>query len=500
MTSLLYSGGTTVYLRQTGGVTSYSVDQTTWLSATFPITLTNTNTAAGLVIVLFITDVTLTTSSDYFVCASSHIQFGSPSLNSGGSRPTITVDSVLAFSGLIENSGGNSNINVYNLHVHAINGSALNTAGGWIGQRYFGGSDNYVINCSSDGDIIDGGGGIVGQDASNVHIIGCWSLGQIGGTYAGGIVGLYAGTVTIDGCWSEGLISGIQAGGILGAYASTSTRVSGCYSIGDITGLQAGGIVGSNASGLVVASYSSGNIVGTNSGGIVGSNSSFVAVVNNSYSVGAIGPTSGGIYGGSGLSPSAWGCYVCGALLGANGQIFAGSTTIPANCAYSAGGWSSSTANATLFNVGTAWIEIVANQPYELNNMGYTPYTNAIITTSTQTLVHSSASTVLKGSSTNGAIVSGQSYTIVTGGGVGVGINATSGVISTTSSTPSATYTLLLRNTVSGTTNGYSLSTYTLTVTTPPTPTPPPPPIIVLPPSLRNGWRQFTFRVYEGDF
>ncbi len=102
MTTLTSSGGTTLSIRQLGDTIQSSTDNTTWTTLSFPVTVTNNNTGAGVVKVDFTTDITLTSTTQYFICGSSNIQFGSTSLKSDGSRPKITVNAD-NYQGLIKN-------------------------------------------------------------------------------------------------------------------------------------------------------------------------------------------------------------------------------------------------------------------------------------------------------------------------------------------------------------------------------------------------------------
>ena len=114
------------------------------------------------------------------------------------------------------------------------------------------------------------------------------------------------------------------------------------------------------------------------------------------------------------------------------------------------------------------WVATGVNQPYELRNMGYTPYTreNIGFTSGTPHLKSSVSLTIEKGSTSIPAIISGKSYTILqkasgdSGSYSTITVNSTTGVITTTSSTQSDTYTLYIRNTGS-----YNITQVTLTIT-----------------------------------
>ncbi len=489
-------GATTIYIRQVDGNCEYSNDQTSWNIMYFPIAVTNTNTAAGVLTIDFVTDITLTTTSDYFVCTSTDIQFGKSSLKTDGTRPKITIEGVTNYPGLFQNGTssytGNNNIYIYNLEVNAINESTLNSSAGWFGQEYFGkaASGIYIINCSSDGLINDDAGGIVGNNSGgsngSLTIIGCSSSGSIG-INAGGIVGSASasasGHITCISCWSTGSI-GSFSGGIVASFVRSAT-ISNCYSTGTI-GEYAGGICGKDSatteSGAVVtitACYSMGSI-GATAGGIVGNNpaSAGTVTVSNCYSTGNIASTGGGIGAVTSSGQTITNCYTVGSVTGGLGYIIGSSSTVPVTCYSEAntgtpGIWSSVHANTVLQGnptsiVGTTWVATVSNQPYELLNMGYTPYTIANInTTSTPSLVRQYSSTFSAGNSTTAAIQSGKSYTIlqITGGDVSSHgsftiSNSSTGVISTTTSSIEGVYTIYVRNTGS-----YHITTYIITIT-----------------------------------
>ena len=470
-------GGTTIYFRQNIADIQYSTDQISWISLgnNYPISVYNTDTNAGNLKIEFITNITFDNTYGpgiykYFVCSSDNIQFGSESLNNDGSRPVITVD-VDYYDGLIQNgnntNAGYSNIYVYNLIVDGT-GHTTQIGAGWIGKNYFGNgtTNNYIINCSSFGDILSGStgsGGILGSHAGSnsgtLNLIGCSSSGAIGincGGIVGGFAGADGGSVTCEKCWSTGSIDDSGSGifGIYSGYNNGTIIATNCYSTGSI-GTNAGGIFGG------YSGYNGGSIQAT-----------------NCYSTGNIDTNGGGIYGTSaGLilgTAGATNCYSSGTITTSGNGIFGsgpGSTT-ETNCYSANGNWISFSANTNLTGfpitpntVGT-WVYTGLNQPYELSNMGYTPYTiNNITTSGTPSLVQTYTQTISAGTSSIAAIVNGKSYTIlqISGGNPSYGtitINNNTGTILTTSGTLAGIYTVYIRNTGS-----YNVSTFTLTVT-----------------------------------
>jgi hypothetical protein len=472
--------GSTIYFRQTTDI-QYSLDnQVNWINVgnNYPLVIGNSTPSPTEVLkVEFLTDITFNDSSPggtnkYFLCQSSHIQFGSPSLTQIDAaplpprRPIITIDGIAVYPGLIQNGSlggpGNSNVYVYNLHVQSINGSFIDL-GGWVGQELFGksASNNYIINCSSDGDIESSLGGIVGVNAGSesgatLYVIGCSSSGSIAAS-AGGIVGSYAGrnggSVLCKQCWSTGLIQS-QGGGIFGGVAGTNTgyaEANMCYSTGTIE-------------------YGSGGIYGSDAGSSAGQ-----AIAQKCYSRGSIGEEAGGIYGqyagSAGGTTSATNCYSAGSIFTSGTGIYGTfkSNGTETNCYAANNSWNSATAAAALQGVGTIWIETTINQPYELNAMGYTPYSITTIT-NTQELNQTFTQTLQAGQSSVPSIqadASGNSVELlaIQGGDPGsygtIAIPSTqTGVVTTTSATAPGVYTLIIRS------NGsYNITQFELTIT-----------------------------------
>ncbi len=511
--------GTTIYIRQGSapGNNQYSTSiNTVWSPITaYPICITNQNPAGDFVKVLFSTDITLNaTNNKYFICSSGKIQFGSGTLNPNGTRPTINILGITYYPGLISNYS-NSDIRIFNLNINTD--SSIADEAGWFGQRGFGSygaNNNYIINCATNGNLAETAGGIVGRytgsNGGRLWIIGCSNSGEINGDNAGGIVGNLAGRdngrVTVISCWSTGAISGDAAGGIAGSYCDNIT-IENCYSKGMITGYYSGGIIGAgpgdSGMSIITGCYSEGIIQGERSGGIVGGFSIFsqyrnlTLIISNCYSVGNNSISNNGAGGiiGEVSGTIKWditinNCYAAGLTIDNNGYIVGNSTTVNgriesgsqvitcstnySEAANASSGWKKSNAYDILSGVpplvvGTTWVETVANQPYELFLMGYTPYapTNIYAAVSGPVLIRGTADTIDAGDRTASAIINNclANYQIleITGGDPAsygtITINACTGVISTTASTASGTYTLYLRNTGS-----YNITLFDLTV------------------------------------
>ncbi len=466
--SIINASGT-LYLRDTGTTKQYSTNNINWTTITWPVRVINTNVSSTL-IVLFTTNITLTGNTQYFICGSDNIQFGSTSLNSDGTRPIIIISSSAnAYPGLIQNGSvsidGKNNIYVYNLIVNGTS-ATLVSGGGWIGQVYFSkvAINNIIVNCSSMGNISSGGGGIIGRssalDGGNITIIGCNSSGNMNG--GGGIVGGNAATSTsssitslinIKNCFSTGQITASGSGGIISANAGAGVggpiTISNCYSTTNIP--FGGGITGNSSRNIqVINCYSLGNITGGNTGGIFGSITN-ICTAQNCYSAGSItGSGAGGIFGPSG----------------------SGNTTL--NCYAANGSWSDAAAIANLQNIGWApgnvWGSLATNTPYVLVGFGATPYTLDNIDPATKTLIQTFSQTVQAGDSTPAALaVNYKTFAIEAGGDPTIMIanspSPTGGIITTTTSTPAGTYTLYIYAV-----DDYTTTTYNLTVNAAPTP------------------------------
>jgi hypothetical protein len=458
----------TIYFKYTDGFgVEYKINvDGSYSGVSLPITITNTNTSYTLK-VLFENDMILDSTSWYFICGSSNIQFGSQSLNTDGSRPVITI-AVDDYDGLISNGSetttGFDNIYIYNLVVDGT-GHSTQIGAGWFGMNGFGNgvSNNYIVNCSSLGDLPDGvsgSGGILGalacKDAISLYIIGCSSSGTIGEN-CGGIVGSSAswpnGNIVIENCWSTGAI-GINAGGIFGNLAGDgggNAVARYCYSTG-LIGAGAGGIFGSYAvNAQAIACYSRGTIT-ANGGGIFGSYAGYNSgstPATNCYSLGTFSVTGTGMYGANSVDDSPSSCY------SANGS------------------WSDTTANTQLAGdpnpiIGTTWVNRGVNTPYELYSMGYTPYTiqNIILIEGDPYLKRSYSLSGQQGDAVNPGIVSGLSYSILQVNASlpsaysTITINSVTGAISTTLETAIGVYTVYVRNQGS-----YNITTVELTVT-----------------------------------
>jgi hypothetical protein len=490
MSTIQGNGGTNVYLKQNGSDVQHSDDQVNWDTIVFPCSVQNTNTTLGMLTIIFTTDIILSTSDSYFECISSHIQFGKSTLNDDGTRPTITINGIIGYFGLISNITQYSYVTIINLHIDGSS-STLGSNSGWVAGQNFGQgvTNNIIKNCSSEGNInASFAGGIVGaytgSNGGNVQIIGCSSNGTISGTNrTGGIVGRYCaqngGTVIIDRCYSKGNI-GIGgtngAGGIAGNNCGDNGTViiTNCYSEGNIgggTGGITGLFTGSNSGTVTIEKcYSTGPING--GGGIVAPESNSLVTVTNCFSTGPI--SGGGIYG-SNAGGKAFNCYTSG-VCGVNGGIFEGSSSdnpsgSSNNFSQKTGTWGTSNAKIYLQGVpsatqhGTVWSEPVIGNSFILSNSGYTPYSI--------NLVDAATSTIQPGGATAPPIVPGYTtFVILEINGESrlpnfsyIDVNS-NGEITADATTPVGTYTIFVYSSK----NPYSVTEYELTLEEAPAP------------------------------
>jgi hypothetical protein len=314
-----------------GTVISNSVVLTQSLlnSYSWPVTI-NGGTSGSPVVITLGEDVTLSNSVNYFILNGNYINFN-------GNDHKIIISGISFYNGLIQNGSsqsswvqdpdypddpdmmilqttvvnGFSNIYIYNLTVNAVNSDVASGAG-WIGQSAFSinATNGVFENCSSNGPIRQGSGGIVGENTS-VTVKKSSFLGTHIGGYAGGIFGEKSSGTAIE-CYSTATSLGNRGGGIFGGNAVNATATN-CYSYSTIV---------------------------DNSGGIFGGFSTNCNA-SNCYSLGTIGSNAGGIYGGNSTGGSATNCY------SANGN------------------WDNDTANGILTGTdGAVWNTITS--PYKL--------------------------------------------------------------------------------------------------------------------------------------
>jgi len=403
---------------------------------TWPIII-NGGTSSSPVVITFGFDITLNSTSKYFIIGSEYITID-------GGNNNVIINNVTNYPGLVRNGtssvNGKSNITIQNINMSILGGSTIAENTGWMCHNWFGKGvvSNKIKNCSSSCAISNNfAGGIagsnIGSNSGSVAFVDCYSTGVISGKYSGGIAGSSAGvsgSVVFTNCYSSGVISGNEAGGIAGSSAgvfSGSAKFTNCYSTGAISGNEAGGVAGPYAgvAGLVIFTncYSSGVISGTSAGGIHGPNSGTITLTNT---------------------------YI------ANGS------------------WSDSNAIANLIGtptytsgllvnpIGDVWADVNTtsnNVPWLFATFGYSPYTTEL----TQTFVQ----TVEAGNKSSPALdaSSGHVYTIIAVNDKipsvypSITINSVSGEISVGSSTPAGRYSIKILQQ-----SNYTLTNFELTV------------------------------------
>ena len=325
VTQLNQAGGT-IQFRQTNNTLEYQQQEGSWTSVTnYPINITNTTTNKDILTISLITDLSLNSSAEYFICNSSYITFN-------GLNNTVSFNGINMYPGLINNgssvSYGYHTISVQNIKTASVS-STLIFGGGWLCQIYFGRNSkniggfnsnintNLISNCSNSGSINGtSSGGICGQYAgytSELSISNCFNTGSITCVNGGGICGQYAGSyggsISISYCSNTGLIAGLSSGGICGQYAGSyggSTSITNCSNTGSILGVSGGGICGHYAGsniGSTAISYCSniGSILGVSGGGICGQsaglNGGFLTISNCSNTGSITSNLAGGICG-----------------------------------------------------------------------------------------------------------------------------------------------------------------------------------------------------------
>jgi len=338
---------------------------------TFPISIINISPSYNSLRVLFSSEITYSSNSNYFICGSDNIIFD-------GQNNPISVTAT-DWLGLIQNGifdvSGKNNIFVQNIGITASGDYSIAPQAGWVCHKYFyyGSSNGSIMNCYSSGDISNNySGGICGayfaKYSSNCSITNCYSSGIIGGNNSGGICGGDSnGTITF--CYSIGDIIGPDAGGICGVNTGSEngiTTIKNCYSIGNISGYYSGGICGSGA--------------GNNNGQLI---------IQNCYSMGNTFDYTAGI------------CYSIGITnpgsvniinsYSYNGIIIDPELTgyILTNCYTANGNWFDLSANIFLTdtpdenkNMGTVWTSLYPRTPFVLSQFNfiktYTPDTITI--------------------------------------------------------------------------------------------------------------------------
>lgn len=203
----------------------------------------------------------------------------------GGSTAAACHEGGKAFGGLVGRSEG---LQIENSHATGLI-CAKQELGGLIGRIDGSVNQTTIIELSSfEGELLLGsnrGGGLVGENRSNLEVLNSYAEGKILGE--GGLGGLLghqgnSGSLKIIGSYFRGEIGGVSPGGsrggLLGSAPSTRTSnipvwIDESYAEADISGsARIGGLVGTAGRGLRVRNaYSTGFVSGQSKvGGIVG--------------------------------------------------------------------------------------------------------------------------------------------------------------------------------------------------------------------------------------
>ncbi len=391
-----------IYLRQENGVFQYSLDQSSWSAAGWPLSITNTG--VGTLTVHFVSDITITTNNSYIIVQSDNITFTGDS-GSLTSPTIITVENISKYLGFISNgtsvTAGYNNIDVRSIAAYNKFSSIENGAG-WLGQRYYGNgaSGNEFRECYITGDVSIDGGGVVGANAEGVTIDECYGTGAVNAN-GGGLVGRFANGVTVTDSYATGRINPSGAG-----------------------------IIGANATNVTV---------------------------NNVFGTGSIGTGAGGIVGPSATSTVVTHAYTAG--IGTGNGIFAGSSSDGATNYAEANngnaGWSDARAASVLQVVGVLWLSRAVDDAYILSSFDASPYF-----VSTETVAKNATSSPVLGFYDNCTLLSVEdanpsSYPAFT-------IDSGTGVVSVDGTATSGTYDLVVNcNSLLG---GYTTATFVVTV------------------------------------
>ncbi len=468
---------TTIYIQQSSNdiqeSTTSSSGPWTTISA-WPYNVSASTTIS------FTNDLTISTSTTGTASSGTDVYFDVTGNNVtfNGNFKTVNITGVTLYPGLIGGLSNRSGIVVNDIIISPAT-STLATGGGWVcssTSASFSGSSLTINSCSSNGPISNASGGICGNGSGTgggiLSINNCYSTGDMTDSGGGGILGngsgdaTNPGNVTVTGCYYTGTIDQPFAGGIIGSFCKVTCNQ--CYSTGDISEVSCGGIIGNNSTNCVVTNcYTSGNITASYCGGIVGGDTiSGNLTISNSYTTGGLisspNASAGMVSIGSSATVTFTNCYTLSAS-----SYFGGGSSVTLTNTYNptrdgSGTWSDTTAGTNLTGgpsagapKGTTWTGINTGTPWILSSLSYSPYSGYPNTSTSQT--------ILQGQSTSAALTT-SNYKIASINNLSpstvptITINSTSGVISTTSSTPVNSYSIQV---VSGTSNPITSSNIT---------------------------------------
>ena len=183
-----------VYIWQYDNIFFYSnvYNKTSGIPFNFPTSICNID---DKLIVCFMSDLTMSNINNYFICMSNNITFDGNNTNY-----IVTISEIENYNGLIK-SNGYSNIIVKNITMKSINNSSLLNGSGWICQSNFGSNATLLFDNNESGSnatlLFDNNGSGSNttllfdgpnKKSTGCEIINCSSDGEIS-NYSGGIVG-----------------------------------------------------------------------------------------------------------------------------------------------------------------------------------------------------------------------------------------------------------------------------------------------------------------------
>ncbi len=213
----------------------------------------------------------------------------------GGNYGTITgsyAAGAVSGGGRVGGLAGFNTSTISNSHATgAVSGDGA--VGGLVGTNYGSVSNSYARGAVTGSANSSNVGGLVGQN--NDTVSNSYATGTVSGnTNVGGLVGSsygISGTVAVSNSYATG-------------------QVSGAYNVGGLVGYNYSGSFFGTAAATITNSYATGAVSGTSGvGGLVGYNYANGpgnnATISDSYSVGAVGATQGGVGGLVGFSVGA---------------------------------------------------------------------------------------------------------------------------------------------------------------------------------------------------
>lgn len=195
-----------------------------------------------------------------------------------GQGQTVTISGVSGFHGIFH--GGVAGRSLAHLRIHAQNADLAPYAG-WLSATD---ANGQIDDITSDGDVSQYGGGIIGASAAGSRINAVHASGNVAEN-AGGIVGASAYQVEVTGARFDGTSISQGGGGVFGADAAGGVAQNIASTGAIFNG--AGGVFGADSvSAVVLNAYQTGDVA--NSGGAFFASGAENPVLSNSYASGVI--------------------------------------------------------------------------------------------------------------------------------------------------------------------------------------------------------------------